>query len=228
VHIASSIEVAQAAKLVENAQREMNIAFANQVADWSYTQGLDVHQILAAANTHPRVDVLRPGVGAGGSCLPLATSMLIELGHAKQMSLLRTTATYHRQLASQLVERILTAAFDGEPLIVAILGASYKPNVADTRDSPTFAIKQALEQDSRVASVRVTDAMAKTCTWATLMPMKHAIEGAHALVCCVAHADYAQLSASILDAMETTVIADFCAGLPPSWSRDVRGLWLRR
>ena len=227
VHMASSIDVAQAAKLVENAQREMNIAFSNHLADWARAHDLNVRDVIDAANTHPRVDVLRPGVGAGGRCLPLATSLLTT-GPPEQMSLLRATADYHRQLGSELAARALGAAARPRDLTVALLGASYKPDVPDTRDSPTAALKRALERDERVACVRVSDPLATSCLWASLTSLERAIDGADVLICCVAHEAYTHLPDSTLSSLRGAVIADYCAGLPPHWSRIHHGPWLHR
>jgi len=70
IHLTDAI-TAELAKVAENTYRDVNIAFANELALLSEELGADVHQVIALANRHPRVDILAPGPGVGGHCIPV-------------------------------------------------------------------------------------------------------------------------------------------------------------
>ena len=73
-------EESELAKIAENTEREVRIAFANELADVAESYGLDPQRIIELANTHPRTEILRPGIGVGGHCLPMATSFFAKRG----------------------------------------------------------------------------------------------------------------------------------------------------
>ena len=65
-------------KLVENSSRDVQIAFANQVASMAYSIGLNPYEVIELANKHPRVNILNPGCGVGGHCIAVDPWFLVE------------------------------------------------------------------------------------------------------------------------------------------------------
>lgn len=119
---------AELSKLAENASREVAVAFANELA--SIARGLDVDpaDVIALANTHPRVDILRPGLGVGGDCLPMATGYFAAEGGA----LAAAAREAHRALPRRWADELL--ALEPRPGRIAVLGTTYKPDVRYRHD----------------------------------------------------------------------------------------------
>jgi len=137
---------AELAKLFENTYRDVNIALANEFA--SICDDLNVHSkgIIELANRHPRVSILKPGIGVGGHCIPFAPWFLHEV--APHNSRLITTGRFindempHRVAGK--IRRAVRSTLDPE---IVMLGATYKKNCADTRESPALRIFNLLEED---------------------------------------------------------------------------------
>lgn len=213
LHCAESLEIVEAAKLVENAYREMNIAFANQLADWSNTQGLDVSQLINAANTHPRVHILSPGPGVGGRCLPLATQLLTQHDPDAHLTLLQQTKYTHEQLPARLAQRVLDALRERgakTPWRIALFGVAYKANVADARLAPAQQLARHLSAHPDV-ELRAHDPLVATCDWIELDSRDDALHQADALVIATAHSDFESLlPEDLVPAMRGRLIFDFC------------------
>ncbi len=130
---------AEAAKLAENAYRDVNIAFANELALACDTVGLDPFAVIAAANLHPRVDILRPGVGVGGHCIPIDPWFLHQAA-PDATPLITTARRVNDAKPGRVAKAILAAAQAKGAAAVALLGLTYKPDVDDLRESPALAI----------------------------------------------------------------------------------------
>jgi len=137
--IVMSSRAAELVKLAENAFRDVNIAFANELsmlcADW----GIDVHEVIAAANRHPRVDILQPGPGVGGHCIPVDPWFIVEAMPDKAR-LIRTAREVNDRKTSFVFEQIRHRADRFKRPAIAFLGLTYKPDVDDLRESPAVAI----------------------------------------------------------------------------------------
>jgi UDP-N-acetyl-D-mannosaminuronic acid dehydrogenase len=130
---------AEMAKLAENAYRDVNIAFANELALICQRLGLDVWEIRQMANHHPRVEILRPGPGVGGHCIAVDPWFIVDCAP----DLARLTATARavndympEHTAGQIVA---TSRRFREPTI-GLLGLAFKPDVGDLRESPAVEI----------------------------------------------------------------------------------------
>jgi UDP-N-acetyl-D-mannosaminuronic acid dehydrogenase len=148
-------ETAEATKLAENAFRDVNIAFANEIASMCEALGLDPFRVIALANQHPRVNILRPGPGVGGHCIAVDPWFLVEAA-PERAPLMQAARAVNDAKPSAVVERI-EALLPGRPgAVVACLGLSYKANVGDIRESPAVEIVEKLSRDPGV-SIRVVD-----------------------------------------------------------------------
>lgn len=138
----SSIEVAEAAKVVENVQRDLNIALVNELALILPEIGLDVEEVLSAAATKWNFHRYTPGIGVGGHCIPVDPYYLIQKARSAgaPVDLITSAREVNATMPKQIAARILrqTAAMGREPssLDILLLGWAYKPGISDARETP--------------------------------------------------------------------------------------------
>lgn len=137
---------AEFAKLVENTYRDVNIALANELNAVAGTLGIDGRNVIALANKHPRVNILMPGIGVGGHCIPLDPWFIKEVDPANSR-LIFTSRLINDEMPGKIAARIRRMVKGvAAPKIIAI-GAAYKPNVDDPRESPAQEIVDILKAD---------------------------------------------------------------------------------
>jgi UDP-N-acetylglucosamine 2-epimerase (non-hydrolysing) len=134
----TDLTTAECIKLVENTSRDVGIAFANELAQVCKELNVDVHEVIRLANRHPRVNVLSPGPGVGGHCIPIDPWFLVENTQAGEFVRLARKINDERPniVAEQAIE-LLTSVKGTK---VGILGVAYKANVDDCRETPADAI----------------------------------------------------------------------------------------
>ena len=135
---------AEVAKLAENTFRDVNIAFANQLALMCEQLGTDVIEVIRLANTHPRVNVHMPGPGVGGPCLPKDPYLLLSSAEYVGYDLVKVARQINDFMPKHVVKLVLQALIDASKDVrtskIAILGTAYKANVDDPRLSPAAYI----------------------------------------------------------------------------------------
>ena len=130
---------AEFVKLLENSYRDVNVAFANQTAVLCERLGIDAHAAIELANHHPRVQILDPGIGVGGHCIPVDPWFLIA-ACPDESGLLRAARELNDWMPRRTAEKIRRAVAGIEDPRVVCLGATYKPNVRDLRESPALEV----------------------------------------------------------------------------------------
>lgn len=128
---------AELAKLTENAFRDVNIAFANELSLICDKLGVDVWELIRLANRHPRVKILQPGPGVGGHCIAVDPWFIVDAAPA-EARLLRTAREVNDSKPHHVVAQVRAAA--GKDAVVACLGLAFKANVDDLRESPAVEI----------------------------------------------------------------------------------------
>jgi UDP-N-acetyl-D-mannosaminuronic acid dehydrogenase len=141
---------AELAKLVENTYRDVNIGLANELARICEKLQTNVWEVIELANKHPRVNILQPGPGVGGHCIPVDPWFIVEK-YPMDAQLIREGRLSNDQMPAHVCQSILDMVKDTKDPIVAILGLAYKPNVDDIRESPSLLIIEELKK----AGVRV-------------------------------------------------------------------------
>ena len=150
----SSPEVAEAAKLFENTFRQVNIALVNEFAQISHALGISVYETLDAADTKPYGFMkFNPSAGVGGHCIPVDPSYLshVAAGLGVPATFIERANEVNLEMPKYVVARV--AADNGGSLKgkrVQVIGVSYKPNVADTRETPAELV---IEELTRVGAV---------------------------------------------------------------------------
>ena len=146
VHLTDAT-TAEMVKVMENTYRDINIAFANELARISDNIGVNVWEAIKLANFHPRVNIHQPGPGVGGHCIAVDPWFLAELqpNQAKMISLARES---NDNMPSYVVDKVrdITAKNNVNSPKVAILGLSYKGNVDDMRESPSLKVIDRLKE----------------------------------------------------------------------------------
>jgi UDP-N-acetyl-D-mannosaminuronic acid dehydrogenase len=135
--------VAEMAKLAENAFRDVNIAFANELSLVCEQAGIDPWEVIQLSNRHPRVDILSPGPGVGGHCIPIDPWFIVS-AFPEQARLMRTAREVNDGKQLHVSAKIREAANRFRSPRIALLGLSYKANVDDLRESPACAIAKDL------------------------------------------------------------------------------------
>ncbi len=148
----TSAPAAELVKLIENAYRDVNIAFANEVANICDHLGLDAWQTIALANRHPRVKILNPGPGVGGHCIAVDPWFLITQ-YPELTQVMRAARTVNDGRPHAAVDRIEAAAGLSGTNKVCCLGLSYKADVDDLRESPAVEIVEMLGHKGYEVSV---------------------------------------------------------------------------
>jgi len=148
--ILTDATTAEMVKLMENTSRDINIAIANEFSRLAEQFDVDIWEAISIANLHPRVDILRPGVGVGGHCISVDPWFLVEA--APDMSrLIKTAREVNDAQPSYIAELVERVSGGLEDKVVCQLGLSFKPNVDDLRESP--AVKLAHHLTSMGAQV---------------------------------------------------------------------------
>lgn len=133
---------AEMVKLMENTYRDVNIAFANEIGKVCEHLGIDARGAIALANLHPRVNILAPGIGVGGHCIPVDPWFIVEKARGIT-PIMQAARQVNDMRPHEVVEQILDEAAVGP---IAILGLAFKPNVDDLRESPAVEIAELLAQ----------------------------------------------------------------------------------
>jgi UDP-N-acetyl-D-mannosaminuronic acid dehydrogenase len=137
---------AELVKLIENSYRDVQVAFAHQVAQLAEATSTDPYELIELANQHPRVSILRPKGGVGGHCIAVDPWFLIH-SFPKQTALLQTARLINDQRPITIIQEIRTLLTNNPTHKMLLLGATYKPNIDDLRESPALFIAQTLMRE---------------------------------------------------------------------------------
>lgn len=146
--IITDIKSAEMSKVVENTFRDINIAFANELAKICSEDDLDVYEIIKIANHHPRVNILSPGPGVGGHCISVDPWFLVGY-YPKLTKLIRAARDVNSEMPKFILKRILEIMKQNNIdsfSEVGLYGITYKENVDDTRESPTLQLLKFMDQ----------------------------------------------------------------------------------
>ncbi len=208
VYRAESIKVAEAAKVIENSQRDINIAFMNELSIIFNKMGIDTKSVLAAAGTKWNFLNFQPGL-VGGHCIGVDPYYLTykaeELGYHSQIILSgrRINDDMGKYVAENLVKNLIKADIPVKSAKVAILGFTFKENCPDTRNTKIIDIYNELREYGITAKVTDDNAdadEAKRLYGITFTPMKE-IKNCDAVILAVAHESYKQLGMDDLSAL---------------------------
>lgn len=145
--ICTNIRTAEITKVLENTYRSVNIAFANELTKIARHENLDVHEIIKIANMHPRVNILSPGPGVGGHCIPVDPWFLVG-DYPRLTRLISTALEINESMPKMVLERITHIMNENnitDRNKIGIYGLTYKADVDDIRESPTLQLFETME-----------------------------------------------------------------------------------
>lgn len=132
-------------KLTENAFRDLNIAFANELSLICDRLGANVWEVIDLANRHPRVKVLRPGPGVGGHCIAVDPWFIVDSA-PDLANVIKTSREVNNSKMRYVFEQSVALIEEHPYASVACLGLAFKANVDDLRESPALEIAQKLAE----------------------------------------------------------------------------------
>ncbi|SCX77360.1 UDP-N-acetyl-D-galactosamine dehydrogenase [Lachnospiraceae bacterium XPB1003] len=208
VHKAESIKVAEAAKVIENSQRDINIAFMNELSIIFGKMGIDTLSVLEAAGTKWNFLPFRPGL-VGGHCIGVDPYYLTykaeELGYHSQVILSgrRINDSMGKYVAENCVKNLIAIEKPVKNAKVAILGFTFKENCPDTRNSKVFDIVEELREygiEPVIADPQADKEEAKRLYGVTLSDLSD-VKDMDAVILAVAHSDFGSLTVKDMDGL---------------------------
>lgn len=181
---------AELSKLVENTYRDLNVALANELACICTKLNTNVWEVIELANKHPRVNVLQPGPGVGGHCIPVDPWFIVERfpSEARLINMGRLINDQMPDHVAHVITEMLTGI--AEP-VVTILGLSYKANVDDDRESPSYEVIHHLKEAG--CTIKIHDPYVRP-----EITLDEAVSGSDCIALLVEHQDYQKLDPVIL------------------------------
>jgi UDP-N-acetyl-D-mannosaminuronic acid dehydrogenase len=146
---------AELSKLVENSFRDVNIAFANELSLVCDRLGINVWETIALANRHPRVNILQPGPGVGGHCIAVDPWFIVASA-PQQARLIRTAREVNDAKPHWVIDKVRAKADRFKAPVIGCLGLTFKANIDDLRESPSYEIVQELRA-AGIGTVLVCD-----------------------------------------------------------------------
>lgn len=154
IHLTNA-RTAEMAKLTENAFRDVNIAFANELSIICDGLRINVWELIRLANQHPRVNILQPGPGVGGHCIAVDPWFIVAADR-ENARLVRAAREVNNSKPHFVVEKVRAQAARLKEPVIACLGLSYKANVDDLRESPALDIVAELAR-AKVGEILVVE-----------------------------------------------------------------------
>lgn len=219
--VETNARTAEMCKLTENSFRDVNIAFANELSLICAAQQINVWELIALANRHPRVNILQPGPGVGGHCIAVDPWFIVaqnpDLARLIRAAREVNDAKPHwvlDQVKKALADCLMQTGKRASDLTIACFGLAFKPNIDDLRESPAMEVAH-LIADWHQGSTWVTEPHIQQipgilATQATLVSTEQALQEADILVMLVDHHAFRRVDA---------------AHITQQWVVDTKGVW---
>ena len=209
--VATNARTAEMCKLTENAFRDVNIAFANELSIICDKLDINVWELISLANRHPRVNILQPGAGVGGHCIAVDPWFIVHTS-PDEARLIRTAREVNDHKPEWVLEKVKIAVADvlsSRPgatmadIKVACLGLAFKPDIDDLRESPALEITESIAKlGCQVLAVEPNiDALPEQLAVPNLalVPLDEALATADVLCVLVKHRPFTEVVTQISD-----------------------------
>jgi UDP-N-acetyl-D-mannosaminuronic acid dehydrogenase len=219
--VETNARTAEMCKLTENSFRDVNIAFANELSLICAEQNINVWELIALANRHPRVNILQPGPGVGGHCIAVDPWFIVAQ-NPELARLIRTAREVNDakptwvldQVKQQLADCLTVSGKRASEVTIACFGLAFKPNIDDLRESPAMTVAHLIAEwhsgRTLVVEPHVADIPARLANEATLVSTEDALQQADIIVMLVDHAPFRAIDAS---------------QITQPWIIDTKGVW---
>jgi UDP-N-acetyl-D-mannosaminuronic acid dehydrogenase len=189
---------AELAKLAENAFRDVNIAFANELSIICDKLDIDVWELIKLANRHPRVKILQPGPGVGGHCIAVDPWFIVDSA-PEEVRLIRMAREVNDSKPDFVVAKVKEAAAKFKEPKIACLGLSYKADIDDLRESPAVKIVEKI-LEAQIGKVMIVEpqintlpnALKKGKCYPSLVSLEESIKQSDVIVVLVAHSMFSR------------------------------------
>lgn len=219
--VVTNSRTAEMCKLTENSFRDVNIAFANELSLICTEQRINVWELIALANRHPRVNILQPGPGVGGHCIAVDPWFIVAQ-NPDEARLIRTAREVNdarphwvlEQVKKTVAECLLTSDKRPSELTIACFGLAFKPNIDDLRESPAMEVTGLIanwhQGDTLVVEPHIHQLPDALPGKARLVSLDDALQQADVLVMLVDHA--------VFRAVDNNRVKSH-------WIVDTKGVW---
>ncbi|WP_442798550.1 UDP-N-acetyl-D-mannosamine dehydrogenase [Pantoea vagans] len=219
--VETNARTAEMCKLTENSFRDVNIAFANELSLICADQGINVWELIALANRHPRVNILQPGPGVGGHCIAVDPWFIVAQ-NPELARLIRTAREVNDAKPQWVLDQVKTALADcltqtgkrASDITIACFGLAFKPNIDDLRESPAVGVAQKIAE------------WHSGTTWVVephIEQLADSLAGKTELVSCERALDQADILVMLVDHRAFRVID--AADVQQNWIVDTKGVW---
>ena len=189
--VTTDAATAEMSKLVENAYRDVNIAFANELSMVCEKAGINVWELIRLANRHPRVNILNPGPGVGGHCIAVDPWFIVS-AFPEDARVMRAAREVNDAKPAWVLDHVKAKAAKFKRPVIACLGLAFKADVDDLRESPALAIVRGL-RDADVGELLVCEPNLRTHPEFTLTTMEEAVAAADIVLLLVDHRPFRRL-----------------------------------
>lgn len=201
----TNARTAEMCKLVENASRDNQIAFANELSMICDRAQINVWELINLANKHPRVNILQPGTGVGGHCIAVDPWFIVS-EFPEESKIIRSAREINNYKTQWVIEKIKNKALAFEienkrKPVIACMGLAFKPNIDDLRESPAVMVVKALEEEN-LALLKVEPNLSNGKSEG-LTEMHDAVKQADIVVFLVAHKEFFNIQTN-------KPVLDFC------------------
>ncbi|WP_325888859.1 nucleotide sugar dehydrogenase [Mammaliicoccus sciuri] len=233
VHKASSIKVAEAAKVIENTQRDVNIALMNEIAIIFDKVGIDTNEVLEASGTKWNFLKFKPGL-VGGHCIGVdpyyLTHKAQELGHHPEVILAgrRINDNMSKHVAANIIKELLKKGIEVQGMKVNLLGLTFKENCPDLRNTKVIDIVRELEDYGMIVNVNDVEADKETAKklYDIDLKEKNELSRTNALIFAVPHNDYIEKKDDYLDLLsDNGVLIDIKGLIKDNDLKQNQKLW---
>lgn len=219
--VETNARTAEMCKLTENSFRDVNIAFANELSLICADQGINVWELIALANRHPRVNILQPGPGVGGHCIAVDPWFIVAQ-NPELARLIRTAREVNDAKPQWVLDQVKTALADcltqtgkrASDITIACFGLAFKPNIDDLRESPAVGVAQKIAEwhsgKTWVVEPHIEQLADSLADKAELVSCEQALAQADILVMLVDHRTFRAIDG---------------ADVQQNWIVDTKGVW---
>jgi len=192
----TNARTAEMCKLTENSSRDVQIAFANELSMICKKAGINVWELIALANKHPRVNILKPGCGVGGHCIAVDPWFIVS-DYPEQANIIKRARETNDYKADWCANEVLRACHEFEEKherlpIVACMGLAFKPDIDDLRESPAKYIASRIISEAR-ADVFIVEPNIETHKSFNLIHYDEAYRKADIVVWLVRHKEFIEM-----------------------------------
>ncbi|WP_432673077.1 UDP-N-acetyl-D-mannosamine dehydrogenase [Flavobacterium sp. SM2513] len=206
---ATNARTAEMCKLTENASRDSQIAFANELSLICDKAAINVWDLIHLANKHPRVNILQPGCGVGGHCIAV-DPYFITAEFPMESRMIAQARETNNYKSFWCAEKVKSTRLDfelkfGRQPAIAIMGLAFKPNIDDLRESPAIHIVERVMQDAGDADMYIVEPNVAEHKVFKLTNYEEAAKKADIIVFLVAHNEFKGMNIN-----QDKIILDFC------------------